>query len=495
MEIGISTRADVSGARQADAALEDVARTAREAAEAADAITAGAVDMSGGLDKTGAAAVDAARLVGNFAARVGAGQDAMRAFTMQAPGVISTLQSFGLAAGPAGIALAGLAAALPLAAAAFTALRGEAESAAESMEDAAKAARQAAEESIRAANEDAEARWQAARAVEQSWDAARAAQRQAAAVALEADAAALGAREEMNRALGKTVDLTREWEALEERRRARAMEEAMRPTADAAEAAAAETVAARQRADWLAARKQALVDDSVHAAKTVAEWKAAVRELQEERGRVTPAMMMAQGPYGGHAAAGEMTRQTREADAKIAELERRIAEMEASGEAFGEAALAMNGKIEAAENAYLRAAADARDKAEAARTAAQQAAEAMELGSALEEWREIQAAATRRAAEMDAILHEITPATDRQEQTVASLRKLTADGSLAAGEASALAAQAGELVGGLQFGLSRTAENQQRIIAAINRMVEQTKADADRIRALEAKINSPTFRR
>jgi len=493
-KLAAATETSSDKAKVASFAHYDLDAKFKKVAEVVPKITNPVATMGSGMGKMGMLANQASFQVGDFFTQVEMGTSKMRAFSQQAPQLIGAFQMSGLLSGPMGLALAGISVALPMIALGFNKITGAAKETVETVQQIGEAAKEAAEQTIAAEEEQAEARWEAAQAVIQNWAALKAAQAATASAALAADEEMLNYQEKLNIALGRNIDLSQQRLELEQRRRAQDAADQAAPAIQAAEEAAMAVQAARRRVNNLEGQKGQQVGDAVAASATVGAWNQELERLRnQQRNAPSPAESGSWSPASRSLTAGQV-KANADLDQRISGLEELIAKMSGERDAATQAAQRMQAKIETAENAFQKAAADGEDKAAAAAESIalaeaqlKQADKSAELDKVTENMRQ-------RAGDIDAVLAEITPLNTSQQQALERVKGVTKDGIAAADETATLANNLGQLIGGLQTSQSTTTANVRELIATMSAFQRQQQIDAAAIRSLRSKAESPYAR-
>jgi len=473
--IEIKTTADTSGAKQAQASIKELTQEEIRAAEAAglaqkkftDAALAkaqaGKAARAAGIDtsKLGILANQASFQIGDFATQVQMGTSAVRAFSQQAPQLIGSFSTLGLVSGPAGLALAGFAVAIPFVGMLFESLSGTTDKLSGAMKELSNTIEKDTSKALKSAFDKAEAAATAAAAAVQKWEELKAAQDEARASEIDNAQSAIGIQETINAALGIEVDLTRAKLELERQSRAE----------KAAQAQAVQAGKMTAAVDATGAKSEALNRVDAEIARLTTDANITARSIS----RMTE--MIAQEAAAGNDMTAEALEKSRaEIIGKADATAKRVAELQAE-------AAKLNQEITVATNT-------ANDQIAGAQQRIESIATGLEFENLNAAASEVAASIKGNAATLQATLQNIKPVTAAQETAYRELQAIASDGVIAANETAAMGANLSKLIGGVQSGVAQYNGNITELIRVVSEIVTTSKANQDEIRRINGRLST-----
>jgi hypothetical protein len=404
-------------------------------------LKSGQAARSAGLDmsKMGMLGNQASYQIGDFVTQVQMGTSAARAFSQQAPQLIGTFTSLGLVSGGLGLALGGVAVAIPLVTMLFERFSGSADVLKPKI-DAINAASEKNSEILTKAYEAHLKDMAAADAAVQKWDELKASRNAAALASLSNAQKELEAFEALNEALGIQVDL-------------------IGAKADIERTIREET--ARQKAEAEAGKSAGAVNAVGHTMDRIADAQSVVARLRAEADKKDKESafllkLVQQAEADGYSS-----------DAATLDRAKTIADANAIRAAVRD----LEAKISDLEDKANSEVAIANDKIASAGKAIRSIGETLSKDNAVGMATEIRQRAKQQADDLKGILAGITPLNDSQQAAFDTLQRIAADGKVTADESASMASNLEALMDGVRVGLSSYNGTMKMLVALTSQMV------------------------
>lgn len=487
LKIAIKTTADTSGAVAADRAIDEVNRSAMESTPAADSVgkltqaeikaaeaaglaakkfndaaieklRAGRASQSAGVDmsKMGMLANQASFQIGDFVTQVQMGTGAARAFGQQAPQLIGSLSSMGMVSGPVGIALAGVAVAIPL----ITMAIEHFSSANDTLKPKLDAVNEAIDKNAKLVTQAYEAHVRDQKAAEdaiQTWEELEKARDHAAISAISNAQKELEANQVLNEALGIQLDLIGAKADMERAAREESARQAM--NAEAAKAAQ---------------RTIAIAGDTAN----LNELRSFISDLQKRAEESNRAIGFIQ---------SEM-RKDGLTSINIEGWENQLANEIQNKGMLEKAISGFKDQARELEQKIAVNLSKASDQIAAADVAIQEIGDTLESDNAVGTAKEVKERMKQQADDLKTILADITPLNETQRQAVTELQQIAADGKVTADETAALGRNLQTLLGGVQVGIAEYRGTTQQLIDLMKQMARNQDDLNGQVRSLQEQL-------
>lgn len=440
-------------------AAQALGRSTREFNEATLArLRAGQAARSAGLDmsKMGMLGNQASYQIGDFVTQVQMGTSAARAFSQQAPQLIGTFTSLGLVSGGLGMALGGVAVAIPLVTMLFERFTNQADTLKPKIEEINKAVEKNSD-LLTKAYEAHVKDMDAADAAAQKWDDLTAAKNSAAIANLSNAQKELQAYEALNDALGIQVDLIGAKADLERSAREEAARQKTQFAANEAAGSAGEVAATMSKINDMRSE--------------VARWRAEAEKKDKEAGVLQ--RMIRDAETGGF-----------NTDAATLDRARTLAE----ANAIREAMRTLEGQIQDLERRADAQTAKANDKIKAADEAIAEIGQTLDADNSVGMAQEIRDRAKRQAEDLKGVLSGISPLNDAQQLAYDALQKIASDGKVTADESAAMAANLAALMEGVKTGLSNYNGTMKMLVGLSQQLVANDAEYRTLVVALQGKV-------
>jgi hypothetical protein len=487
VDIQISTRADTTGAKQVEKALDAVATSTKRTETASTAAAAASTKQAAGTGRVGQIATSAGYQVQDFAVQVAGGTSALVAMSQQAPQFLGVF-------GPGGAIAGALIAVGAIAAKVFMGMGDDSASAAEKAAFLEESIKNVSETAAKAVGEDIDF---GLKQIDDATDAALELIGAFDGVTEAANASALAslsnaekirkAETEIRKLRGEQVDEMKEIEAATAAESAMREEQARQAIADSENRVkqAKEAEAELQKAFDLKLKEQATAQANLI---TENQKLGVLREQRDELQKIvdnSPSYLGAflAGPEGrGDPREGKEAKRQLEDQffkASIALAEQNIAVLEAKGKEISEQ---LSGSAKALNSAMTTVAATVQSVA----LEVPKIEQTLQAGNIVAQVEGIKEVATQAAADVQGIIDQVKPANAAEAAALEALKPMVADKKITADETLRVSQLLGTLDGAIRTQMGTAAANTDKLIQTIATMQRRLDAQQKHIGQLQS---------